>query len=184
METRMRRLTRTGAAATVAIAVVLALLVSPAAFAEDKACEKYHQHMEKYHKHLREAQEEARDGDWEEYHEEMAKARSDWAKAQVYKHLCTAPGGCSYSPKTCHTDHRVITTLTCRPQSGHSRDSRSSHGSGCSCGRSSRDRGHGVRPRSRHDGPHGRDLTRGILLRYSNGHFEIVCGTPRHGRRK
>jgi len=183
MEKRMRRMTKAGTA--IAMTVALMLLASGAAFAGEKACQKYHEHMAKYHKHIREAQEEARDGDWDDYHEEMEKARRDLAKAESYEYLCEAVGGCEYRPKTRRGDYYEIPSFSIGPEPGRRHGVHDSHGSGCSCGRSTRDFGHGRRrlqhrPRRRHVSP------RGVTLRYRNGHFEIVYNSRDrgHGRRR
>jgi len=166
--------------AMIVLGMVLALLVSPAAFAEHKSCEKYHKHMEKYHKHVREAEEEARDGDWEDYHEEIEKAQRDLAKAESYRYLCAAPGGCSYRETRRRDEYRVT------PRDGHRNDFRRpqhdyrSKGSCCSGSHDDGRRGRKPRRRDR-----GLSFLRNIRLRYDDGHFTITLGgASRQGRRR
>ena len=164
--------------------------------AGDRSCEKYHKYMEKYHKHLREAEEEARDGDWDDYREEREKASRDRSKAEHYKYLCAASGGCSYRPKERSRDHHGVTTFSYRQQSGRSRGGHGydRHDSGCSCGSSGRNhgsrrshgyrRGHGYRRShwNRHDRRRQSHSPRGVVLRYNNGRFDVVYGRRGRGR--
>jgi len=67
----------------VVAAGIVVVFACVTAFAEDNY-EKYQKYMHKYYKHLEEAEEERCEGDWDDYHEEMEKARKDWCKAQKY----------------------------------------------------------------------------------------------------
>jgi len=64
---------------------VLAGLMAMGSVAMADSWKDYKKHMDRYYKHLDEAAEEAAEGDWDEYHEEMAKARADYRAAQNAK---------------------------------------------------------------------------------------------------
>jgi len=185
METLTRRNGKMAMTTVMILGMALTLLVSPAAFAEHEACEKYHKHMEKYHKHVREAEEEARDRDWDDYHEEIEKAQRNLAKAEAYKYLCIARGGCSYREPKRRDDHRVIELDrhrgdVRRPRRDRDWRDRDRHGRDRHDDRrrnTRRDR----RPRRRDD---GFSFLRNIRLLFSDGHFEISLGGSGRGHRR
>lgn len=179
METLIRTRRKTTMTAIIVLGMALALLVSPGAFAGSSSCEKYHKYMESYHNHMRKAAEKADDRDWKDYREEIEKAQRDLAKAESYRYLCTAPGGCEYRETRRPVEYRVI------PSDGHP---------------------DGFRPPTHDDRPKGSCFSGGhddgrwqqgprrdegllsflpdIRFRYDDGHFDIsLGGGGRDGRR-
>ena len=66
------------------MALTMMAAMGTAAMADD-CWDKYDKYMGKYYKHLEEAAEEAAEGDWDEYREEMRRAKKDYRTAQKHK---------------------------------------------------------------------------------------------------